>query len=339
LLSVRARGIDGRNQNRMNDSDLENKEPPFTFRAVQIFVSVVEAESVTKAALRLGISPSSVSQQLASLEAALGTKLILRSARQFQLTRSGETFLASAKQLLDDVGAAKAKLVMADQEPPMALKIASIEELDATITATWLVALTKSFPNISFSLTSGASHDNHDALSTRAVDMMLAVDTVASVDWVEQHPILRDPFILVTAHGQSNPMDLKRPFVRYSNDLLIGRQIDAQLRRTGINPVRGFEFSSNQAFFSMISEIGGWGITTALAFLGTPLATDIVEAHPLPIPQFSRRLALHARAGALGSLPAHIAAQMRMSIQERIKPAVDERLTFIADGFQIIHET
>jgi len=253
----------------MNDSDLENKEPPFTFRAVQIFVAAVEAASVTKAAHRLGISPSSVSQQLASLEAALGTKLILRSARQFRLTRSGETFLLSAKHLLDDVGAAKAKLVMVDQEPPMALKIASIEELDATVTAAWLLALSKSFPNISFSLSSGASHDNHDALSSRAVDMTLAVDTVASVDWVEQHPILRDPFILVCARGSGGNIDANKPLVRYSSDLLIGRQIEAQLRRTGITANRGFEFSSNQAFFSMIAELGGWGITTALAYLGT----------------------------------------------------------------------
>jgi DNA-binding transcriptional LysR family regulator len=323
----------------MNDSDLENKEPPFTFRAVQIFVAAVEASSVTKAAHRLGISPSSVSQQLASLEAALGTKLILRSARQFRLTRSGETFLASAKQLLDDVGAAKAKLVMADQEPPMALKIASIEELDATVTATWLIALTRTFPNISFSLTSGASHDNHDALSSRAVDMMLAVDTVGKVDWVEQHPILRDPFVMVTARGQSAGDVPNQRFIRYSNDLLIGRQIEAQMRRTGINPMRSFEFSTNQALFSMIAETGGWGITTALAFLGTPLATDIVEAHPLPIPQFSRRLALHARAGALGSLPQHIAAEMRTSLERQIMPQVAGRLAFVGEGLKIIHES
>ena len=316
----------------MIDSDLQNEEPPFTFRAVQVFVSAVESGSVTKAAHRLGISPSSVSQQLAGLEAALGAKLITRSARQFRLTRSGEVFLAPAKQLLDDVGAAKAQLVIADQEPPMALKIASIEELDATVTASWLIALTRSFPNISFTLTSGASHENHDALSSRAVDMMLAVDTAAKADWVEQHPVLRDPFVLVTPKGQSHTFENGRPFVRYSNDLLIGRQIEAQLRRTGINLDRGFEFSSNQALFAMVSQLGGWGITTALAFLGTPLAKDIVEAHPLPVPQFSRRLALHARAGALGSLPAQIAEQMRVSIKAEIMPLA-EPLSFVTGRF------
>ena len=317
---------------------MENNEQPFTFRAVQIFVAAVEARSVTRAAHRLGISPSSVSQQLASLEAALGARLIERSARQFRLTRAGTLFLDPAKQLLDDVGSAKAKLALADHTPPMALKIASIEELDATVTAPWLLRMRDAFPNITFSLTSGASHENHDALSSRAVDMMLAVDTVAAVDWVEQHPILRDPFVLVTAPDCDPATALTNtPFIRYASDLLIGRQIEAQLRRTGLGPARGFEFTTNQALFAMTSELGGWAITTALAFLGTPRAGDLVRAHPLPIPQFSRRLALHAREGALGDLPAHIASEMRSCLTTRILDTARTRLPFIDDGLQVLH--
>jgi len=248
---------------------MENQEPPFTFRAAQIFVAVVEAQSVTRAAHRLGMAPSSVSQQLSSLEAALGTKLIERSARQFRLTRAGGVFLPAAKALLDDVSAVKAHLVMADQAPPMSVRIASLEELDATVVAPWLLRLRARFPNVTTTLSSGASHENHDALASRAVDLTLAVDTVAQVDWVEQHPILRDPFVLVTARGVPADAILSRPFVRYGSALQIGRQIEAQLRRSGVQPAKGFEFSTNQALMAMTSELGGWAVTTALAFLGT----------------------------------------------------------------------
>ena len=317
---------------------MDNNEPPFTFRAVQVFVAVVEAGAVTRAAHRLGISPSSVSQQLAGLEAALGARLIERTARQFRLTASGDMFLEPAKQLLDDVGAAKAHLAMADQAPPMTLRIASIEELDATVMASWLLRLRDLFPNITFTLTSGASHENHDALASRAVDIMLADDTVARVDWVEQHPILRDPFILVTAPSVEPDHIGQRPFVRYASDLQIGRQIAAQLRRTGMQPARGFEFSTNQALFAMTAEMGGWAITTALAYLGTPRAGDLVTAHPLPIPLFSRRLALHARAGALGALPTEIAQQMRLCLQDQIMQLAVTRLPFLDGGFQVLDD-
>jgi len=303
----------------MNDLDMENPDSPFTFRAVQVFVTAVDAQSVTRAAHRLGTSPSAVSQQLAALEAALGARLIERTARVFRLTRAGEQFLDPAKQLLDDVTAAKAALVMADQAPPMALKIASIEELDATVTAPWLLRLRALYPNLSLSLTSGASHENHDALAGRAVDVMLGVEGVSNADWVETHPILRDPFIVVTK--ANNPGTFTdRPFVRYAPDLHIGRQIEAQLRRTNAQPPRGFAFTTNQAMFAMTAEIDGWAITTALAFLGTPHAHGRLQVHPLPVARFSRRLALHARAGTLADLPAQLATQMREQITARIVP-------------------
>tara|TARA_B110000977_G_scaffold127318_1_gene162692 strand:+ start:496 stop:1443 length:948 start_codon:yes stop_codon:yes gene_type:complete len=315
---------------------MDKNDPPFTFRAVQNFVAAVEAQSVTRAAHRLGTSPSSVSQQLTSLEAALGARLIERSARQFRLTRAGALFLDPAKALLDNIGAAKAKLVLADQAPPLNLRFASIEELDATVTAPWLLKLVDRFPKAALSLTGGASHENHDALSSRAVDMTLAVDTVAKVDWVERHPILRDPFILVTAKGA----DLTNsPMIRYELELAIGRQIEAQLRRTGPVPARGFAFSTNQALFAMTAELGGWAITTALAYLGTPLARDLVDAKPLHIPRFSRRLELYSRAGALGDLPRIIAGDLRTCIADRIIPDAAARLRFLGDDMKIIQES
>ncbi|MEM6303848.1 MAG: LysR family transcriptional regulator [Pseudomonadota bacterium] len=319
---------------------MENKEPPFTFRAAQVFVAAVEAQSVTRAGHRLGISPSSVSQQLAVLETALGAKLLERSARKFRLTRAGALFLEPARQLLDDVSAAKALLADADHAPPMSIRIASIEELDATVTAPWLFRLTQSYPQISFTLNSGASHENLDALSSRAVDLTLAVDTVADADWVEQHAILRDPFILVTAPGQPAPAlaDLRnRPLVRYASELQIGRQIEAHLRRSSFQPARGFEFSTNQALFAMTAELsGGWAITTALAFFGTPRAGELMEAHALPLPAFARRLALHARAGALGTLPTQMAEEIRACLQTRIVDQGQKRLPFLGPGFHIL---
>jgi hypothetical protein len=223
-------------------------------------------------------------------------------------------------------------LVLADQALPLSLRIASLEELDATVTSPWLVKLTDRFPKAALSLISGASHENHDALSSRAVDMTLAVDTVAKVDWVERHPILRDPFILVSA----GEFDLESPMIRYEPDLPIGRQIEAHLRRAGPAPARGFAFSTNQALFAMTAELGGWAITTALAYLGTPLARELVTARPLQIPRFSRQLELHARAGALGDLPRIIAGDLRGSIADRIIPQAQDRLGFLGDDMQII---
>ena len=126
--------------------------------------------------------------------------------------------------------------------------------------------------------------------------------------------------------------------IRYEPSLPIGRQIEAHLRRAGPAPARGFAFSTNQALFAMTSELNGWAITTALAYLGTPLARDLVDARALHMPRFSRHLELHARAGALGELPAIIASDLRSCIAERVLPDAVERLGFLNSELQIIQK-
>jgi len=292
--------------------------PAFTFRAAQDFVAVVEAQSVTRAARRLGMSASSVSQQLANLESALESRLVERNARMFRLTPPGTLFLNRALALLDDVSAAKAELALADQAPRMTLRVATIEEFDATVTPHWLSALGRSFPNISFSISSGASHENHDALAHRAADLILAVDAAEPAEWVESHDILRDAFVLATPRGDGDVTDRDdlagRPFLRYASDLYIGRQLEAALRRGRIRPDHRYDFTTNRALFAMIARTGGWGVTTALAVIGTSEAATMIRAQRLPLPGFSRRLALHARRDAHGALPSLMARQLRRSI-------------------------
>ncbi len=319
---------------------MHKTDPAFTFRAVQVFVATVDAGSVTRAAHQLAISPSSVSQQLSNLEAALGAKLVIRSARTFRLTEAGALFLNRAKELLDGVGAAKAELALADQSPSMTLRIATIEELDATVTAPLLHHLTTTYPNIAFSFSSGASHENYDALASRAVDLMLAVDTIGDAEWVEMHPVLLDPFILVRGsrvariEGQNDM--LAKPFIRYTSALQIGRHIEAQLRRTGLRPPKRIEFSSNRALFETVAALDGWAITTAFAYLSTPLAPGLIEPQAVPLPGFSRRLALHARADALGDLPQHIASGIRDCLKSLVLPDANERLPFLGEAFGML---
>ena len=67
---------------------------------LQIFVAVAHAGHFTRAAERLHMSQPSVSQQIALLEAALGTPLIRRQPRRLVLTAAGAALLPYAEHLL-----------------------------------------------------------------------------------------------------------------------------------------------------------------------------------------------------------------------------------------------
>lgn len=64
--------------------------------ALAVFVSVVEAGSLTAAAERLALSKSAVSKQLARLEQALGVQLLRRTTRRLGLTDAGQAFFERA---------------------------------------------------------------------------------------------------------------------------------------------------------------------------------------------------------------------------------------------------
>ncbi|MEY4748362.1 MAG: hypothetical protein RIQ60_576 [Pseudomonadota bacterium] len=70
------------------------------FLCLQVFVAVVDAGSFVSGAEQLGLSKAAVSRHVSELEAHLGVRLMNRTTRRLSLTVAGETFLASARELL-----------------------------------------------------------------------------------------------------------------------------------------------------------------------------------------------------------------------------------------------
>lgn len=70
-----------------------------------MFVRIVEAGSITKAAAQLNIAKSAVSRRLKDLETRLGSQLISRTTRQSNLTEAGENYYQRANSIISEVDA------------------------------------------------------------------------------------------------------------------------------------------------------------------------------------------------------------------------------------------
>lgn len=66
-------------------------------RAILSFVEASDAGSFASAARALGISSAAVSKNVASLEQALGIRLMNRTTRKLSITEEGEVFLKQAR--------------------------------------------------------------------------------------------------------------------------------------------------------------------------------------------------------------------------------------------------
>lgn len=76
-----------------------------TFSTVPVFTAVVELESFSEAARKLGITKSAVSKRISALEAHLGAQLIQRTTRKLSLTEAGEqyyNYIHRAKSLIQE---------------------------------------------------------------------------------------------------------------------------------------------------------------------------------------------------------------------------------------------
>ena len=64
-----------------------------------IFATIVQAGSISRAAIELGCDKSAVSRQLTRLEAEFGSQLIRRTTRGMALTEVGSLVLQEARQI------------------------------------------------------------------------------------------------------------------------------------------------------------------------------------------------------------------------------------------------
>ena len=77
------------------------------FANLSAFVAVVETDSFSQAAVRLGIGKSIVSRRVSALEAALGVQLLQRTTRSLSLTSSGRQFYEHAVRILGELDEAE----------------------------------------------------------------------------------------------------------------------------------------------------------------------------------------------------------------------------------------
>lgn len=295
-----------------------------TLWGVEVFVAAAEDAAISAAAKRLGASVSSVSQQLANLEAALGTVLIDRSARPLRLTPAGRVFLPRARAVLNEVTQARAELAMQDLSHQTRFRLGMIEDFEADVTPRLLARMSDRLSQSQFLLETGASHRLADLLDTRALDMIVAAEMGAEADWMEVHPLMEEPFVAAVpaalASGQEPLSDaLKRlPLIQYTARHYMGRQIEAHLARQNLTLAHRFELDSYHAIMAMVANGAGWTILTPLGYLRAQRFSDQTAMMPLPFAPLSRRIMLSARKGVLQDMPGEVSLELRGLLRELV---------------------
>jgi len=313
-----------------------------SLKGLEVFQLTVSQGSVQAAAREMGLSTSTVSHHLRSLEDQLGVTLLDHARRPMTLTPAGALFLKHIDEALKLIRKAHAEVTLGNMNEARHLRLGLIEDFDSDIGPELAVLLANGMPKCDFAHHTRFSSEILDMLQAQKLDIGIASRPSNSTAQLKELPMLRDPFVLaIPANSTTRPEEFLTgsggiPMLRYARDQHIRKQIEAQLRRLKIDlPVR-FEVESNQTMMAMIAAGSGWAVTTPTCYFRARRFHDEVRLHPFPAKGFSRHLALFAREECADEVIGTINSAMRNLLEMRlIHPAI-KAMPWLSDELYLL---
>lgn len=151
--------------------------------SLDIFLTVADCQSVTRAAKRLSRAPSNVTTRIQQLEQTLGVNLFSRDAKKMTLTAAGHNFLPYARKLMYLEGEARRAVKVA--EAPRALRIGTMESTAASRLPPVLAEFGTSCQT-PLKLVLGATRELIRAVESKELDCALVAAPHDQADWFSQ---------------------------------------------------------------------------------------------------------------------------------------------------------
>ena len=312
--------------------------------ALRVFAAVAEAETLTQAAERLGITQSAVSQTIKQLESQTETQLVVTRSRPIKLTPSGQVLRDYAYQIINDTQRMLADVRMTATGGLLPLNVGMVDSFCDVAGLQFMQQVT---PFVSkLALRTGLGSSLSQDLINRNLDLLITSDPIDEHPWLERRPILRDPFVMIVPEkyaqdGAATPAWLAEnvPFVHYSKQSRLGALTDLIARRLDIELQTVFELDSTQTLMRFVQSGQGWAITTGLCMVRYPNLLEDCRVLQLANGANARYLTMLCRQKELGTLPDQIADICRAMYSDEIVPQLNQIAPWLDQQAYAITET
>ena len=155
-------------------------------RLLRAFIEIVDTRSFTHAAERLNMTQSTISQQLARLEEAVGHVLIDRAARPVQPTAAGERLLGYARRLL--ALQQEAQTALRDPAGTTPIRLGVPEDVVNTAMAEMFGDFARRHREIRLDVTAGLSRDLTRRYRAGEFDIVVVKEPAVEADSRASYP-------------------------------------------------------------------------------------------------------------------------------------------------------
>lgn len=171
-------------------------------RHLRHFVAVAEELHFARAAERLGMEQSPLSQSIRNLEAELGVKLFQRTTRRTWLTRAGSRFYHDARRILREIDAATAAARRDDAEVPNVVRLALGEDLASEPFTRLLFELEHHKPKVELEIRELVHNEAARLVRDRGADVAITLNPRGEPE-LKQVKGWSEPLMVVTPIGHA----------------------------------------------------------------------------------------------------------------------------------------
>lgn len=246
-------------------------------KSLMSFVVLAEELQFIRAAKRLNVTQSALSQLIARLEKELGVELFERTKRSVRLSECGHVFLPEAQRVIEDIEKAAETARRAARGQVGKIAIAYVDAAPFSLLSPVIMQFRKAFPDVEMVLHEMTSTEQFGALQNDHIDIGL-LRPLYTAEWIRTVTLLQEPYV-VAMHKEHELAGqeavhiralIKEKFLFTSKEKAkyINSNWDAIFSRHGMVPIVVQEVNQLHAMLSLV------GAGMGMAFLPLSVAQN-----------------------------------------------------------------
>jgi len=248
---------------------------------LRIFVAVVRAGGVTRAAERLHRVQSNVTTRVRQLEERLGVALFIRDGKRMHLTPAGKLLLEYADRLL--ALAEEASNAVKDSRPRGRLRLGAMDSTAAVRLPRPLAEYHRRYPDVVLELRSGNPQQLASRVLAGDLDAALVTEPIADAPF-ERAPAFVEELVIIAAADHppvGKPGNLPRTMVAFEHGCPHRKRLEDWYAARGEMPERTIELGSYHSMLGCVAA--GMGVALLpRSVLATFPESRQLSVHALP---------------------------------------------------------
>ncbi len=217
----------------------------------KVFRDLVESQSFSKAAQLNSITQSAVSQQVRAIEERFHVPLIERSSKRFALTREGDLFYQTSRQIVTHYETLQHQFNEMRNIISGTIRLATVYSIGLHELPPYLKRFLIEFPQVNVHVEYRRSNQVYDEVQAGTCDLGLVAFPSQKKN-LKTEPFKKDRLVAICAphHPLAQTTEVKvadlgpHKFIAFESDIPTRRAIDKMFREAGVDPKPVMEFDN-----------------------------------------------------------------------------------------------